>query len=617
MQGLVRRTLHSTVAIVVLVAVVSAVVGVAAYAYAVGSPAPQTIYAAVNKSDGTMKIVSATYKPKSNEYILTWNNVGPQGPAGPQGEPGPMGPQGPQGEAGAVGPQGLQGEPGPQGDTGATGAQGPPGAKGDAGEPGPIGPAGPQGEKGDKGEAGANGTEWFTGVVEPSPALGGDGDLYLMSDGSVYEKTDGSWEFFTTLRGPQGDPGPKGDTGETGPAGPQGEKGDTGATGAAGADGLPGPQGPQGEKGDPGSVGPQGPQGDSGPQGIAGADGATWHAGVLAPVDALGRDGDFYLDEVAVEVYEKVGGTWQSVAGLTGPKGDAGPQGEVGPQGPKGDAGDPGPAGPLGPAGPEGPAGPTGPAGPEGPVGPQGPQGEPGGGSELSPYLTVESGPLGDIPGPHLVFDGVRLMFKTATGQYVDFTPAAVLPPAAPDNLSLTPIQEPLGVRVTWNPSSDQTVVAYRVYRNTDGGSSWEFLAETADTRYVDTGVQYDTDYWYCVSCVGAASGEGPKSVARQTSVWRVEVSRIELVPSTVSVNAGSDFEIMVRASTAMGDYSELSLPVVTEPAGWGVVPDTVTLSGMNGTAEGVIYGIAGSPGIATITVSAGTASGMAMIFSF
>ncbi|MDP2409498.1 MAG: hypothetical protein Q8M26_04335 [Pseudolabrys sp.] len=44
--------------------------------------------------------------------------MGPQGPAGPRGEPGPQGPAGPQGargEAGAAGPKGDKGEPGEAG----------------------------------------------------------------------------------------------------------------------------------------------------------------------------------------------------------------------------------------------------------------------------------------------------------------------------------------------------------------------------------------------------------------------------------------------------------------------------------------------------------------------
>jgi len=52
--------------------------------------------------------------PKGDKR-LTWNTVGPQGPAGPQGPQGQQGPQGP------AGPQGPQGTAGPQGSQGPAG----------------------------------------------------------------------------------------------------------------------------------------------------------------------------------------------------------------------------------------------------------------------------------------------------------------------------------------------------------------------------------------------------------------------------------------------------------------------------------------------------------------
>mmetsp|Transcript_26338 Transcript_26338/g.35074 ORF Transcript_26338/g.35074 Transcript_26338/m.35074 type:complete len:95 (+) Transcript_26338:227-511(+) len=58
---------------------------------------------------------------RTGEIKYEWNLEGPQGPAGPQGEPAQAGehaPQGPPGETGLqspMGPQGLQGEVGPEG----------------------------------------------------------------------------------------------------------------------------------------------------------------------------------------------------------------------------------------------------------------------------------------------------------------------------------------------------------------------------------------------------------------------------------------------------------------------------------------------------------------------
>ena len=62
----------------------------------------------------------------STSYTFTVTNgakgeMGPQGPAGPQGETGATGPQGPQGETGEQGPAGPQGETGPQGPAGDSG----------------------------------------------------------------------------------------------------------------------------------------------------------------------------------------------------------------------------------------------------------------------------------------------------------------------------------------------------------------------------------------------------------------------------------------------------------------------------------------------------------------
>lgn len=82
-------------------------------------------YACVNDSSGEIKIVQEGDQCKKNETLIQWNQIGLQGPVGPQGEQGPVGPQGPQGEQGPVGTQGPQGE---QGVVGPVGPQGPAGA---------------------------------------------------------------------------------------------------------------------------------------------------------------------------------------------------------------------------------------------------------------------------------------------------------------------------------------------------------------------------------------------------------------------------------------------------------------------------------------------------------
>ena len=223
--------------------------------------------------------------------------------------------------------------------------------------------------------------------------------------------------------------------GPTGPTGPTGPAGATGATGPAGADGATGPMGPTGPIG---PIGLQGPQGDTGPAGAPGAPGATGAAGAdgrtvlngtIAPVDAQGANGDFYIDTTTSTIYgPKVAGVWPAgvslvgpagvtgatgaagvdgatgptgpagatgatgaagVDGATGPTGPVGPTGATGATGPQGLQGIQGPTGPQGIQGPQGDAGPTGATGATGPTGPTGPTGAAGSMTGVAPHVTV------------------------------------------------------------------------------------------------------------------------------------------------------------------------------------------------------------------------------------
>ena len=92
--------------------------------------------------------------------------------------------------------------------------------------------------------------------------------------------------------------GPGGGGGGTGPAGPPGPKGDTGDTGATGATGS---------------------TGATGPAGPAGADGRTILNGTGVPSNALGVNGDFYLDVAARIIYgPKAAGVWPAGISLSG-----------------------------------------------------------------------------------------------------------------------------------------------------------------------------------------------------------------------------------------------------------------------------------------------------------
>ena len=111
---LASRMLVITALAVVVVTALLTVTGVLTF----GQNESRVIYAAVNLSSGTIKILPGPgAKLGNNEYLLVWNQVGPIGPQGPPGPQGPLGPQGEKGDKGdpgPVGPPGPQGEPGPE-----------------------------------------------------------------------------------------------------------------------------------------------------------------------------------------------------------------------------------------------------------------------------------------------------------------------------------------------------------------------------------------------------------------------------------------------------------------------------------------------------------------------
>jgi hypothetical protein len=127
------------------------VLGVASVAEAQPAGA---VYACVNDSSGTFKIVAFGTICGTNETFRLWSVTGPTGPTGPVGPAGPTGATGATGATGPQGPAGVDGATGPTGATGATGAEGPQGPPGADGLDGPIGPTGPQGLQGVPGPEG-------------------------------------------------------------------------------------------------------------------------------------------------------------------------------------------------------------------------------------------------------------------------------------------------------------------------------------------------------------------------------------------------------------------------------------------------------------------------------
>ena len=69
-----------------------------------------------------------------------------------------------------------------------------------------------------------------------------------------------------------------------------------------------------------GTMGPQGPTGAAGPTGPTGAAGlgSTLYNGSGPPLDTQGKDGDYYIDDVAYDMYFKQGGTYSIIFNFKG-----------------------------------------------------------------------------------------------------------------------------------------------------------------------------------------------------------------------------------------------------------------------------------------------------------
>ena len=103
------------------------------------------------------------------------------------------------------------------------------------------------------------------------------------------------------------------------------------------------------QKGDKGDTGAKGDKGDPGTPGTNGAAGSKMHNVTSAPATGLGAIGDWALNTVNGDVYEKTAaavwtnrGNFKGAKGDTGTTGLKGDPGTPGTNGAKGDKGDPG-----------------------------------------------------------------------------------------------------------------------------------------------------------------------------------------------------------------------------------------------------------------------------------
>lgn len=160
------------------------------------------------------------------------------------------------------------------------------------------------------------------GSVADVASLPGDasvGDVYLVTADAHFYVWDGAqWDDIGTLQGPAGADGKTILNGSGAPSAGLGEDGDFYLDTTATA--IYGPK-TAGAWGSPTSlIGPKGDKGDQGDPGADGIDGRTILNGTGAPSNALGADGDFYIDTAASDIYgPKTAGVWGSGTSLIGP----------------------------------------------------------------------------------------------------------------------------------------------------------------------------------------------------------------------------------------------------------------------------------------------------------
>lgn len=282
----------------------------------------------------------------------------------------------------------------------------------------------------------------------------------------------------------------------------------------------------------------------------SGTFGTTWRAGDGPPDNAVGKDGDFYLDALTGEVYERVSAVYQPVANITGPQGPTGATGDTGPPGAKGDTGAPGPQGPPGNDGADGA---------------QGAQGSPG-----PPGFDGDDGDLG-LPGPrgYIGLRGPRGAPGLDGENVVEFAPpgprglrgiAGRMGPPGIDGVDgvdgLQGPRGPQGATGAAGPSGSGTYLAYTAASGTSNNVA---------PGGFGTGVGYlDVD-----TTAGAATFTGLTAGADgQTLVISVKGANT-LTLNAIDAGSSSGNQFRLDASITLNQYGSLRLRYSTTTGNW------------------------------------------------
>lgn len=95
-------------------------------------------------------------------------------------------------------------------------------------------------------------------------------------------------------------------------------------------------------------------------------------------------------------------------------------------------------------------------------------------------------------------------------------------PPTAVTNVTVTAVGSS-ELEISWNAASDENGVAYyNVYRS-ENAETYELIATTTNTSYLDSGLQPNTTYYYKVTAVDVAGNEGGAGYGNGTTIELTE----------------------------------------------------------------------------------------------
>ncbi|MBP7867452.1 MAG: fibronectin type III domain-containing protein [Acidobacteria bacterium] len=168
-------------------------------------------------------------------------------------------------------------------------------------------------------------------------------------------------------------------------------------------------------------------------------------------------------------------------------------------------------------------------------------------------------------------------------------------PPTVPTGLNGTPTTTT--VSLTWNPSTDSGsgLRAYRVYRNGSGS----YLAETAATNYVNSGLSPNTLYNYQVSAIDYAGNESAKCASVPVTTLPsgptkpnppTNLNSSDVQPTSLTLN----WTASVPNGVTIANYRVYSHASLDSPDGSGTLVATVsgstTSTAMMGLTSGLTY---------------------------